>query len=282
MTTYAAFDARAGRQVELHVPSRRVAGPAEAGHFVRTFERVATLAHPGIIPVVDCGAPAGVLFYATPRVEGPSLRDRVEQEGRLSLEESVRIAAAIARALAHAHERGVRHHDLRPKHVVETPRGIQLARLGLVEALGVDASTDGGGYADTGVLIGAPAYLSPEQLAGEPSDERADIYSLGCVLYEVLAGEPAFGSKGRNLIARKLTDSAPAVRGLRNDVPDALDCVVSKCLARAPADRYRTAADLADALDSVRAGLEATRRHAAAVPNESPARVHGPGSPSFG
>jgi DNA-binding SARP family transcriptional activator len=267
LTTFAAFDARAGRQVELHVPNRRVAAATEADHFMRTFERVAALNHPGIIPVVDYGATGGVLFFATPRVEGAPLRDRIERERPLALDESVRIAADVGRALAHAHARGVHHRDLRPKHIIVAARGILVARLGLADALAASSTPDREGPDDTGVLIGAPAYLSPEQLAGEITDgARSDIYSVGCVLYEMLTGEPPFGGRGRGLIARKLTEPAPSVRNIRDGVPDALDQLVRRCLARMPADRYPSADDLADALDRVRATL--SRR-------ESPARVAG-------
>jgi serine/threonine-protein kinase len=157
----------------------------------------------------------------------------------------------IARALAHAHEHDVHHFDLRPKHVIETGSSLQLARLGLVEALNAGAIGEGSGYDDTGVLIGAPAYLSPEQLAGETADGvRTDIYSLGCILHEMLVGEPPFGGRGRGLIARKLTESPPRVRSLRDDIPEGLDCIVGKCLARSPSERYATAAAVADALES--------------------------------
>jgi protein kinase-like protein/AAA ATPase-like protein len=267
LTTYAAFDARAGRQVELHVPNRRVAAATEADHFMQTFERVAALSHPGIVPVVDYGATGGVLFFATPRVDSPSLRDRVERERPLPLDETVRIATDVARALAHAHARGVHHRDLRPKHVLVTPRGALVARLGLADALAASSGPERDAPDDTGVLIGAPAYLSPEQLAGEITDgPRGDIYSLGCLLYEMLTGEPPFGGRGRGLIARKLTEPAPSVRNMRDGVPEELDRLVKRCLARMPADRYPTADDLADALDAVRATL--SRR-------ESPARVAG-------
>ena len=259
LTTYAAFDARAGRQVELHVPNRRVAAAAEADHFMQTFERVASLAHPGIVPVVDYGATGGVLFFATPHVDGPSLRDRIARERPLPLDESLRIAADVARALALAHARGVHHRDLRPKHIIVTARGGMVARLGLADALSASSGVEGGGSDDTGVLIGAPAYLSPEQLAGESSDGgRSDIYSLGCLLYEMLTGEPPFGGRGRGLIARKLTEPAPSVRNIRDGVPEELDQIVRRCLARMPADRYQNADDLADVIDGVRATL--TRR----------------------
>jgi serine/threonine-protein kinase len=223
---------------------------------MRTYERVATLKHPGILPVVDYGATGGVLFFATPRVEGPLLRDRVQRERSLPLDDAVQIAADVARALAHAHTRGVFHRDLRPKHVVLTPRGALVARLGLGDALAGSSGAEGDGSNDTGVLIGVPAYLSPEQLAGETTDgRRSDIYGVGCLLYEMLTGELPFGGRGRGLIARKLTEPAPAVRKVRESVPEELDQLVRRCLARMPADRYPTADDLADALDGIRASL---------------------------
>ncbi len=250
LTTYSAIDARSKQRVELQVPSRRVATPAEAQRFTQTLARVAGLAHPGIVPVLDYGAPGGVLYYATLPLDSPSLRERVEQHRPLPVDDSVRIAISIAQALAHAHHNGVHHCDLRPKHVIETPSGLQLARLGLAEALNAGAIGEGAGFDDTGVLIGAPAYLSPEQLAGEPPDSvRTDVYSLGSVLYEMLVGEPPFGGKGRGLIARKLTESPPSARTLRADIPEGIDCVVAKALSRVPSDRYPTATAFAEALE---------------------------------
>ena len=257
LTTYAAADARRGRQVELHVPARRVATAGETEQFVRTFERVSALGHPGILPVIDYGAAAGVLYFVTPPVEVQSLRERIASERRLSATDALDLATGLARALAHAHARGVHHQDLRPKHVLVTPAGVLVARLGLAEALTIGAGGEGVGADDTGVLIGAPAYLSPEQLAGEGTpDARSDIYSFGCILYEMLAGEPPFGVRGRGLLARKLTEAPPSLRATRGDLPEPLDALVGRCLARAPADRHRSADDLLEALGAVQADLQ--------------------------
>jgi serine/threonine-protein kinase len=135
--------------------------------------------------------------------------------------------------------------------VLVTARGAVLARLGVAEALSATPTAEGGPD-DTGVLIGAPPYLSPEQLADEGvADARSDIYSLGCVLYEMLTGEPPFGGRGRGLIGRKLTEPPPPVRAIRDEVPEALEQLVQRALARVPADRFRTANELADALENL-------------------------------
>jgi serine/threonine-protein kinase len=161
--------------------------------------------------------------------------------------------------------------------VLVTSRGAVLARLGVAEALSATPTAEGGPD-DTGVLIGAPPYLSPEQLADEGvADARSDIYSLGCVLYEMLTGEPPFGGRGRGLIARKLTEAPPSLRALRDAIPDSLEQLVRKALARVPADRYRTADELADALENVGASPSRAR---AAFHEESPAAAR-PGPPSF-
>ena len=246
VTTYEARDLRTGGDVHLHVLNPSVIGIARLDQVLRVLQRVAALEHPHVLSPTDYGAAGDALYYATPRTGGMSLRERLARESPLPIEEAQRIALHIAEALAYAHGRSVRHGDLRPKHVHVTATGAMVRSFGVVEALGAQA---GGGPAGTGVTIGAPAYLSPEQLTGDGMpDDRSDIYSFGCVLYEMLAGELPFGSDRMSSISRKLTQAPPSLRAVRESVPVAVDEIARRCLARMPADRYRTADELCAAL----------------------------------
>jgi serine/threonine-protein kinase len=249
---FAARDRRDTRQVELHVLTPRLASLAPADRVLSALERVTGLNDPRIVPIRDCGVTQGVIWFATPPVEGLTLRDRLARDRQLPVEESLRVAAELLEALVHAHGRDVRHGDLRPKHVLLGRSGLAVAGFGLVEALDVAASRGTAG--STAVTIGAPAYLSPEQLAGETTaDERGDLYSFGCIVFETLAGEPPFG--GTNLasvLSRKLTQPAPPVRSLRDSVPPALDALLARCLSRLPADRFQTAREAHEALRALR------------------------------
>ncbi|HEX2219431.1 MAG TPA: serine/threonine-protein kinase, partial [Gemmatimonadales bacterium] len=247
LLTFAARDRRDTRQVELHVLSPRVAGLGGGGRVLEALERVAALRDPRIVPVRETGAVQGRVFFATPPLEGLSLRDRLARERQLPVSEACRIAFELLDALVYAHGHDVRHGDLRPKHVLLGRNGVTVASFGLVEALDL---TEAGSAGSTAVTIGAPAYLSPEQLAGESTaDERSDLYSLGCILFEMLAGEPPFGGSSlATVLSRKLTQSAPRVRALRESVPPELDAFVARCLARLPADRFQRAAEAREAL----------------------------------
>lgn len=250
LLTYAARDRRDTRPVELHVLNPRLAALGSGSRVVEALERVAALHEPRIVPLRECGVLGGVVYFATAPTDGPSLRDRLARDRQLPLEEACRILADLLEVLAYAHGRDVRHGDLRPKHVLLGRTGIAVTGFGLVEALDVAASGSAG---STAVTIGAPAYLSPEQLAGETTaDERGDLYSAGCIGFEMLAGEPPFA--GANLgavLSRKLTQAAPPVRSLRESVSPGLAGLVARCLARLPADRFQTAAEAREALRAV-------------------------------
>lgn len=250
LLTFAARDRRDTRPVELHVLSPRLAALGGGARVLEALERVATLREPRIVPIRECGSLQGVVYFATPPVEGLPLRDRLARERQLPVEEARLIAGELLETLVYAHGRDVRHGDLRPKHVLLGRAGLSVTSFGLVEALDLGAAGSAG---STAVTIGAPAYLSPEQLAGETAaDERSDLYSLGCIVFEMLAGEPPFG--GSNLAAvlsRKLTQPAPAVRSVRDSVSPELDRFVARCLARLPADRYQRATDAREALQAV-------------------------------
>jgi DNA-binding SARP family transcriptional activator len=197
LLSFSARDRRDTRQVELHVLNPRLTALGRSDRVLASLERVAGLHDPRIVPVRDFGVLQGVVYFATPPVAGSSLKDRLGRDRQLPIDEALRLARDLVDVLVHAHGRDVRHGDLRPKHVLFTPSGVAVTSFGLVEALDVAGS---GGAGSTAVTIGAPAYLSPEQLAGETSaDERSDLYSLGCVVFEMLAGEPPFA--GSNLAA---------------------------------------------------------------------------------
>jgi serine/threonine-protein kinase len=238
---FSARDRRDTRQVDLHVLNPRLAALGRGDRVVEVLQRVAALREPRIVPLRDCGVVDGVIYFATPPVEGTWLRDRLTRDRQLPIDQVVKIAGDLLDVLVYAHGRDVRHGDLRPKHILLTPTGVAIASFGLVEALDLAASGSAG---STAVTIGAPAYLSPEQLAGETSaDERSDLYSLGCVVFEMLAGEPPFaGTSLASVLSRKLTQAAPPVLQHRDRVPPWLATLVGRCLERLPADRFQSAA----------------------------------------
>jgi DNA-binding SARP family transcriptional activator len=252
LLTFSARDRRDTRPVDLHVLTPRLAALAPTDRVLAALERVTALHDPRIVPIRDCGLLQGLVWFATPPVEGGTLRDRLARDRQLPLDEALRHLRDLLEVLVYAHGRDVRHGDLRPKHVVLGRGGLLVTSFGLVEAL--DAAASRGTAGSTAVTIGAPAYLSPEQLAGETTaDERSDLYSLACVAFEMLAGEPPFGGSSlASVLSRKLTQAAPAVRSLRDSVPAEVDALLARCLARLPADRYQSAREASEALQAVR------------------------------
>jgi serine/threonine-protein kinase len=246
-TVFLARDLRYDRPVALKVLHTELAQSLGPERFQREIMFAARLQHPHILTVLDSGDAAGQLWFTMPFVEGESLRQRLRRERQLAAEDAVQIGHAAALALEYAHQHGVIHRDIKPENILITRDGSTLvADFGIARALGSAESQ----LTETGVVVGTPAYMSPEQAGGDPHlDARTDVNSLGCVLYEMLAGEPPFtGATIQALLVRRLTETPRSIRDVRQTVSPALEQAVFKALARAPADRFATAAQLAQAL----------------------------------
>ncbi|HET9233762.1 MAG TPA: serine/threonine-protein kinase, partial [Candidatus Eisenbacteria bacterium] len=263
-TVYLAQDLRHHRQVAIKVLdpalSERVGGDA----FLNEMQVTARLMHPLILPLHDSGSADGLLYYVMPFVDGETLRDRLRREGQLSIGEAVRIAREVAEALAYAHEKKIVHRDIKPENILLTGGHAMVADFGIARALQVAG--------DRTVRIGegvsgTPAYMSPEQAMGESGDARSDVYSLGCVLYEMLAGNPPFVEPTASaLMKRVLVETPVPVRNHRSSVPEPLAQIIAQCLEKIPADRWGTAGELGSALSSV----QDTQRTITALPSPSP------------
>jgi TolB-like protein/tetratricopeptide (TPR) repeat protein len=257
-TVYLAEDLKHRRQVAVKVMRPGLAATLGADRFLREVEIAAGLSHPHILPVFDSGAAGGFLYYVTPYVEGETLGERLQREGRLPIEDAVRLAREVADALVYAHGRGVIHRDIKPANVLLGSGHALVADFGIARAVGA-----GAGLTLTGLSIGTPQYMSPEQTWGDREvDARTDVYAIGCVLYEALAGQPPFsGPTPQAILARSLTQDAEPLALIRPEVPAALTAVVATAMARDVASRYQTAADLVAALD---AAVETARTGATA------------------
>jgi len=253
-TVYLARDVRHERRVALKVMRPEIAVGLGAERFLREIRIAAQLSHPHILPLFDSGEAAGLLFYVMPYVEGESLRDRLVREKQLPLEEALRLGAEVAGALAHAHSRGVVHRDIKPENILLEGGHARVADFGIARAV---HAAGGETLTETGLAVGTPAYMSPEQAAGAKElDARSDIYSLGCVLYEMLGGEvPYLGTTPQSIFAKKMSGPPPLLSALRDTVSPELERVVEKALARSPADRWSGAQPLADALFAAATGL---------------------------
>jgi len=245
-TVYLARDLRHDRLVALKVLRPELAATLGPERFQREIRLSARLSHSSILPVFDSGEAAGRLWYAMPYVEGQSLRQRLGKEAQLGVSEAVRIAGQVAAALAHAHGQGIVHRDIKPENILLSGDQALVADFGIAKALDA-ASTEK--LTETGLSLGTPAYMSPEQASGGAVDARSDIYSLGCVLYEMLAGAPPFtGPTAQAILARHALDPVPPLRTVRATLPEAIDSAVGRALAKVPADRFATVGEFAEAL----------------------------------
>ena len=244
---FLATDLKHDRQVAVKVLRPELSAVVGADRFLREIHVTAQLQHPHILPLYDSGAAGELLFYVMPLVQGESLRDRLQREQHLPVDEAIAITRAVAGALDYAHRHGVVHRDIKPENILLHDRQPLLADFGI--ALAVSAA-GGDRLTHTGISVGTPSYMSPEQVAGEQRlDARSDIYALGCVAYEMLAGEPPFtGPTAQAVIAAVMTGEPAPLAERRHTVPDAVAAAIHRALERLPADRFPTAADFAAAL----------------------------------
>ena len=249
-TVYLADDVKHERQVALKVLKPGVAAAVGAERFLAEIRTTARLQHPHILPLHDSGEADGLLFYVMPHVKGQTLRDRLDAEGQLPVDDALRIGSEIAVALQAAHRNGVLHRDIKPANILLSDGHA------VVSDFGIALSVDGDGPADrltqAGSSLGTPVYMSPEQASGDESvDARSDVYALACVVYEMLTGEPPFtGPTFQSLLAKKVTLEPAPLRTLRSTIPEHVDEVIRKALQRLPTDRPQSAQAFADELAS--------------------------------
>ena len=246
-TVFLADDVRHNRSVALKVLRPELAAIVGADRFLSEIRTTANLQHPHILALFDSGDVDGTVFYVMPFVEGESLRDRLVREKQLPLDDAIRITAEVASALDYAHRHGVIHRDIKPENILLHDCQALVADFGIALAATGSSSSR---MTETGISLGTPTYMSPEQATGDRKlDARTDIYALGCVLYEMLAGEPPFTGPTAQAIATKLlTDEARPLTQLRKSVPAHVEAATRRALQKLPADRFATAREFADAL----------------------------------
>ena len=251
-TVYLAEDLKHNRKVAVKVLKPELAVAIGAERFLAEIKTTANLQHPHILALHDSGEVNGSVFYVMPYVEGESLRDRLEREKQLPINDAQRIALEVADALQYAHERGVIHRDIKPENILLQRGHAVVADFGIALAA---SKTGGARMTETGMSLGTPTYMSPEQAMGSREvDARTDIYSLGCVLYEMLAGEPPFvGPTAQSIVAKVITEEPKSITGQRHTVPEHIDDTIRTALEKLPADRFGSAADFIESLKGERA-----------------------------
>jgi serine/threonine-protein kinase len=248
-TVYLAEDLKHRRRVALKVLKPELAQAIGTGRFLKEIQIAAQLTHPHILPLHDSGEAGGLLYYVMPYVEGESLRDRLDREKPLPLDDAIPILQDVADALNHAHGLGVIHRDIKPENILFTAGHAVVSDFGIARAIDAAGTEQ---LTETGFAVGTPSYMSPEQVSGDRAiDGRSDVYSLGCLAYEVLGGEPPFtGPTPQAVMARHVMDPVPNLRTLRSTIPAATQAAIEKALAKLPADRFLTPKAFADALTS--------------------------------
>ncbi len=261
-TVYRALDLNYSREVAIKVLKSNVATAVGTERFLREVQIASRLQHPHILPLLDSGEVNGLPYYVMPFVRGESLHDRLKREGHLPLDDALQVVREVGEALAYAHREGVVHRDVKPSNILQWEGHALVSDFGIARAISEAGSQK---LTGTGLSLGTPSYMSPEQSAGEAVDGRSDQYSLACVLFEVLAGEPPFsGRTARAVMAKHMAEPPPSIEVLRPSVPPHVATAVRIALQKIPADRFETMSEFVEALD------KPTKRHA--VDLERPSR----------
>ena len=257
-TVYLARDLKHDRTVAIKVLQPELSATIGTDRFDREIRVAAKLQHPHILSLYDSGDADGLLYYVMPFVQGESLRDRMDREKLLPIDDAIRITLEVADALGYAHSQGVVHRDIKPENILLQGGHALVADFGIARAVSSAGSEQK--LTETGMALGPPIYMSPEQAVGDEVGPTSDLYSLGCVLYEMLAGTPPFtGPNSRAIMARHAMDPVPGLQVIRDTVPDEIEDAVFFALAKVPADRPQTAAAFAEAL-GIPLGMTASRR----------------------
>jgi serine/threonine-protein kinase len=247
---YLATRASDGKRMVVKVMKSGAAEAARSQYFLLEMQVLQKMCHPNVVPLTDAGEAQGVLFFTMPYIEGETMRQRLGRVGAFPMSDAARMARDIALALAHVHSHGVVHRDVKPENILLSPEGAVLLDFGHARAPAIMPSVDS--HDAKKYIVGTPNYVSPEQVSGRRvADSRSDIYSLGCVLLEMLTGKLPFeASSARGSMQRRVDEPPPDVRALRPDVPDELATVLKRSMMIDPAERYMSAGQMADALTS--------------------------------
>jgi hypothetical protein len=247
-TVYLAWDVKHGRMVAMKVINPELSAAIGRARFLREINIAATFNHPHVLPLHDSDEIDGSLYYVMPYVDGESLRDLLAREKQLPVTQAIRIAREVADALSYAHARGVIHRDVKPANIMLQSNHAVVADFGLA---GLANTMNPDRLTETGLSLGTPLYMSPEQAVAQRVDERSDIYSLGCVLFEMLAGDPPYsGTTPQAILAKKMFEPIPQIRILRDGVPKGVEQVLMKALRKHPADRFESAEEFCEALEA--------------------------------
>ena len=257
-TVYLAHDIKHDRDVAIKVLHPDLGAALGGERFLSEIRTTARLQHPHILPLLDSGDADGLLYYVMPLVAGETLRSRLDRDRQLPVDEAVRVAREVADALGYAHGLGVIHRDIKPENILLQGGHALVADFGIALAV---QQAGGQRMTQTGLSLGTPQYMSPEQAMGEKQiDARSDIYALGAVTYEMLVGEPPFtGPSVQAIVARLVTEEPRAISVQRKAVPEYIESAVMQALEKLPADRFASAGEFATALSDGTARRTTTR-----------------------